>query len=106
VRCGIIKQKDRRDKMVMTPVKCPVCKGTKISKNGTRENGTQRYLCNDKDCPGKSFILEYTYNGCKPGIDADIINMTANASGIRDISRVLRISKTKVSSTLKKLKMH
>ena len=90
--------------MVKTEVKCPLCRSTKISKNGTGKNNTQRYICNNKECPQKSFMLDYTYNGCKPDIDATIIEMTANASGIRDISRVLKISKTKVSSTLKKLK--
>lgn len=90
--------------MVMTPVKCPVCGGTNISKNGKGVKAVQRYLCNDKECPGKSFLIEYSYNVRKPGIDEDIINMTANASGIRDIARVLKISKQKVSDTLKKQK--
>jgi hypothetical protein len=38
------------------------------------------------------------------GIDEQIVKMTANASGIRDISRVLKISTDKVMSTLKKRK--
>jgi len=84
------------------PVKCPVCGGTNVSKNGKGANDTQRYLCNDKTCPGKSFKTEYIYNGRKPGIDEQIIEMVANASGIRDTSRVLKVSKQKVSDTLKK----
>ena len=83
---------------------CPICKDTKISKNGTNEKGVQRYICKAKDCLGKSFLLEYTYNGCKPGIEEDI-QQTSNASGIRDISRNLEISTYKVMSTLKKRKM-
>jgi transposase-like protein len=51
---------------------------------------------------GKSFIVEYTYKGAAYGMDKKIINMTANASGIRDIARVLEISKQKVQNTLKK----
>ena len=50
----------------------------------------------------KSFMLEYIYKRCKPGIDETKIDMTANASGISDISRVLKISEGKVSSVLKK----
>jgi transposase-like protein len=50
----------------------------------------------------KSFMLEYVYNGCKPNIDETIIAMTANASGISDISRVLKVSEGKISSVLKK----
>ena len=49
-------------------------------------------------------MLRYTYNGSKPGIDEQIISMSANASGIRDIARVLGISTQKVLDTLKKRK--
>jgi transposase-like protein len=90
--------------MVLIAVKCPVCNGTDVSKNGKTENDIQRYICNTKECAGKSFMLEYSYNGCKPGIDKQIIDMTSNASGIRDISRNLKISTDKVMSTLKKQK--
>ena len=88
--------------MHMTHVKCPVCAGTKVSKNGTNKKGIQRYICSAEDCSGKSFLLEYTYNGARPGIDEDIIKQTSNSSGIRDISRNLGISTYKVTSTLKK----
>ena len=49
-------------------------------------------------------MLDYIYNGCKQGIDETIIDMTANASGISDISRVLKVSEGKVLSVLKKRK--
>jgi transposase-like protein len=88
--------------MVLVAVKCPVCGGTDVSKNGKNEYEVQRYLCNAKECLGKSFMTEYSYKGCKPGIEKQIIDMTANSSGISDISRVLKISRTKVSDTLKK----
>ena len=87
--------------MTMTSVKCPNCKGTAVSKNGT-ENGKQRYICNNKNCSMKSFMIEYIYNGCEPGVDEKIIAMTANSSGISDISRVLNVSESKVSRVLKK----
>jgi transposase-like protein len=92
----------RRDKPITTsPVKCSVCSGTRISKNG-KEGAKQRYLCGDKGCPGKSFVLEYTCNGWKPGINEQIITMAANASGIWDTARVLKVSEQKVGDTLKK----
>jgi transposase-like protein len=92
--------------MVLIAVKCPVCQGTDVSKNGrTKTTDTQRYICNDKTCSGKSFLLDYTYNGSKPGIEREIIDMTANASGMSDITRVLKVSRTKVSTTLKKQKI-
>ena len=64
----------------------------------------QRHLCGDRQCRGKSLILDYTYNGWKPGIDERIIDMAANAFGIRDTARVLKVSKQKVCDTLKKRK--
>lgn len=88
--------------MIQTPVKCPVCGGTNVSKNGKGASDIQRYICNNKECTCKSFMLEYIYNGRKPGIDGQIIDMAANASGIRDTARVLKVSKQKVSDTLKK----
>ena len=92
--------------MIEIEIKCPICGGTDISKNGKgRTTDTQRYICNDMTCSGKSFMLEYNNNGCKAGIEKQIIDMTANGSGIRDISRVLEISTDKVMSTLKKKKI-
>ena len=91
--------------MVLIRVKCPVCGGDDVSKNGRNRNDIQRYMCNAKECDGKSFMLEYKNNGCKPGIEKQIIDMTSNASGIRDISRNLKISTDKVMSTLKKQKV-
>ena len=88
--------------MVIVTVKCPRCFETNVSKNGKTMKGIQKYICNNEECTGKSFLLDYTYNGRKPGIDEQIINMAANASGIRDTARVLKISKQKVSDTLKK----
>jgi len=55
-------------------------------------------------CPRKIFMLEYAYNGNKPGVNEQIAKMMANASDIRDITRVLGISIDKVMSTLKKQK--
>jgi len=74
-----------------------------ISKNG-KEGTKQRYLRGGKDCPGESFVLEYTYDGWKPDINEQIINMAANASRIWDTARTLKVSKQKVSDALKKRK--
>jgi transposase-like protein len=106
VKYVIIEKNKEENAMVVIAVKCPVCQGIDISKNGKTKQEVQRYICNEKTCSGKSFLLEYTYNGAKPGIEGDIINMTANASGISDISRVLKVSETKVSQTLKNGKSH
>jgi len=89
----------------MVEVECPSCGGKNISKNGIGHQGAQRYLCNNNECPKKSFMLKYLYNGCQHGIEGKIIMNTANAQGIRDIARSLRISNQKELDTLKKQKI-
>ena len=88
--------------MSVVKVKCPVCGSENVSKNGTSKVGKQQYICNNKYCSKSSFILDYTYNACKPEIKNKIIPMTLNGSGIRDISRVLKISTTTVINCIKK----
>jgi len=78
---------------------CSHCDGTDLQKNGKGLNGTQRWYC--KEC-NKYFRLEYRYNACKKGVKEEIITMTLNSSGVRDIGRVLRISNGTVTSVLKK----
>jgi len=90
--------------MAKVDVQCPLCGKTEVVKNGKHRNGSQRYLCNNKECPETTFILDYTNKGCIPGTDEQIIRMAANGSGIRDTARVLGISKQKVSDVLKKQK--
>ena len=80
-------------------IQCPRCTGTDLQKNGKSTNGVQRYFC--KLCK-KNFRLDYCYNACKPGIKEKIIELTLNSSGVRDIGRVLSISKDTVCSVLKK----
>ena len=78
---------------------CPDCLGTDFTKNGTSSNGTQRWYC--KECC-RYFRLDYRYNAYKKGVKEKIIEMTLNNSGVRDIGRVLSISKDTVTSVLKK----
>ena len=87
--------------MATVQVKCPYCSGVNVVKNGKNKRGVQRYYCRDTQCKSY-FLLDYAYNGAKPGVNEQIVKMTSNASGIRDISRVLNISTDKVMSTLKK----
>ena len=90
--------------MATIEVKCPGCGETRVVKNGVSESGKQRYNCKNEACSVKSFQLEHVYTGCQPGINEKIVAMAANASGIRDTSRVLNVSQGKVISTLKKRK--
>ena len=76
---------------------------TDVVRNGKNKRGVAKYYCRKADCKSY-FQLDYAYNGCKPGINEQIVKMAANASGIRDTSRVINITTDKVMSTLKKQK--
>jgi transposase-like protein len=80
-------------------VQCPHCQGTDLQKNGKSPNGIPRWYC--KEC-NKYFRLTYRYNACKQGIKQQIIELTLNSSGVRDIGRALSISKDTVCAVLKK----
>ena len=87
--------------MVQTAVRCIHCKSKKVVKYGTQANGTPRCKC--KEC-GKTFQLEYLSAGASPEIKMQIVKMALNGSGMRDISRVLGVSRNTVDAVLKKLK--
>ncbi len=82
-----------------TPIKCRHCESENITKNGRRENGDQRWRCNS--CK-RSFQTDYRYNANKPGVKDQILEQTLNSSGVRDISRNLKIAKGTVIAELKK----
>ena len=80
-------------------IKCPHCESENLVKQGYTSNGTQKWQC--KECK-KHFRLSYRYKACAAGVKEKIIEMTLNNSGVRDIGRVLQISKDTVCAVLKK----
>ncbi len=88
--------------MTFITVCCPHCQSEQIVKRGKTRRGTQRYLCQNTACTTGSFLLDYRNRGCLPEVKHTIIDMSLNASGIRDTARVLRISTDTVLSELKK----
>jgi transposase-like protein len=71
------------------PISCPKCGSLAIKKNGRTASQKQRYRCNY--CFRQS-LTDYSYQGCRPETRQLIVPMTLNGAGIRDISRVLRVS--------------
>ena len=88
--------------MAFVPVSCPQCGDNHVVKRGRTEQGKQRYLCVNPECPKNTFLLDYSYNGALPEVKAKIIEMALNGSGIRDTARVLEISPTTVIGEIKK----
>jgi insertion element IS1 protein InsB len=88
--------------MTFIAVRCPHCQSEQIVKRGKTRRGTQRYLCHNTACTTGSFLLDDRHRGCLPEVKHTIVDMSLNASGIRDTARVLRISIDTVLSELKK----
>src|SRR5437016_14075679 len=88
--------------MTFIAVRCPHCQSEQIVKRGKTGCGTQRYLCQNTTCATGSFLLDYRYLGRLPEVKHQIIDMSLNASGVRDTARVLRISTDTVLRELKK----
>jgi transposase-like protein len=87
-------------------ITCPACGGNHITKSGLSALGSQRYRCQNPDCPTKTFMLNYRYKAYEPGVKERVVEMAINSSGVRDTARVLKISKGTVISTLKKKRRH
>lgn len=78
-------------KVVGEKITCRYCEG-KCIKHG-KIGAKQRYRCNS--C-GRTFIIDYSYNGYKPAINNRITRLVKEGCGIRSIARLLEISATTV----------
>ena len=88
--------------MVLIPVECPDCQRIEVSRYGTQPHGEQRYRCHNRECPRTIFLLHYHDKGRLPAVKQQIVAMTLNGSGVRDIVRVLGVSSATVIDVLKK----
>jgi insertion element IS1 protein InsB len=88
--------------MTFIAVHCPHCQSDQIVKRGKTARGTQRYLCQNALCTKGSFLLDSCNRGCLPEVKQTIIDMSLNASGVRDTARSLHICPNTVLRELKK----
>jgi transposase-like protein len=88
--------------MTFIAVRCPHCQRDQIVKRGKTARGTQRYLCQNTLCAKGSVLLDYCNCGCLPEVKHMIIDMSLNASGVRDTARSLHICPNTVLRALKK----
>jgi transposase-like protein len=87
---------------VLIAVKCPHCHSEEVIRHGKSSNGKQRFRCLNSGCPYQTFGLDNAYPGRKREIKKQIVDMTVNGSGVRDIARVLHVSTATVLKELKK----
>ncbi|MEP0914193.1 IS1-like element transposase [Leptolyngbya sp. GB1-A1] len=89
--------------MALIPVVCPHCQADRdVVKNGKTAQGKQRFLCRSEICQGRTFMLNPSYPGRTSAVKEQIVEMSLNGSGIRDIARVLQVSTRTVIGELKK----
>lgn len=88
---------------VWLAVHCPHCQSTDVKKHGTSSSGKRRYRCLNPDGPYETFSQSIDYPGRRQEVKQQIVEMTLNGSGVRDIARVLHISTATVIKELKKV---
>ena len=88
--------------MAEAAVKCPHCQSEAVVKYGKMSNGKERFRCQQSAACGRTFLRTYAYPGCLPTVKQQIVDMTLNGSGIRDIARVLHVGPNTVMRELKK----
>ena len=87
---------------VLIAVCCPHCQSREVVRYGKSTNGKQRFRCLEVECPYQTFSLKSAYPGRSRVVKQQIVEMTLNGSGVRDIARVLHISTSTVIRELKK----
>ena len=88
--------------MAEAAIKCPHCQSEVVVKYGKASNGKERFRCQQTSRCGRTFIRSYAYPGCLPTVKQQIVDMTSNGSGIRDIARVLHVGSNTVLREVKK----
>ena len=88
--------------MAEAAIRCPHCQSDAVVKYGTTSNGKERFRCQQTSQCGRTFLRSYAYPGCLPTVKQQIVDMTLNGSGIRDIARVLQVGPNTVLKELKK----
>ena len=83
-------------------IRCLHCQSEAVGKYGTASNGKARFRCQQRGQCGRTCLRVYAYPGRLPEVKRQIVEMTLNGSGVRDIARVLQVSPTTVIGELKK----
>ncbi|PSR57267.1 IS1 transposase [Adhaeribacter arboris] len=82
---------------VQIKINCPHCQSSKVVKNGKKKNGSQNLLC--RNCQ-KQFQPIYRYRGADPTTKRLIRRLLERNNGVRDIEKLLEVSRKCVLSNL------
>jgi len=88
--------------MAEAAIRCPHCQSEAGVKYGKASNGKERFRCQQNAQCGRTCLRSYAYPGCLPTVKQQIVEMTLNGSGIRDIARVLHVGTNTGIKELKK----
>ena len=81
---------------------CPHCQSEAVVRYGRASNGKERFRCQQRESCGRTFLRLYAYPGGLPPVKRQMVEMTLNGSGVRDMARVLQVGPNPVLKELKK----
>ena len=88
--------------MAEAGVRCRHCQSEAVVKYGKASTGKERFRCQHSTQCGRTFLGSYAYPGCLPTVKQQIVELTRNGRGRRDITRVLRVGPNPGRKELKK----
>jgi hypothetical protein len=88
--------------MVRVPVTCPYGHSDQVLHGGHTETGPQRSRGQQTTCAHRSFVLEPADNGRLPQVKDHMSAMALNGRGLRETTRVWKISPTPVMNAWQK----
>ena len=88
--------------MAVEAIRCPHCASEAVVKYGRASKGKERFRCQQAEPCGRTFIRADAYPGRLSEVKRQIVEMTLNGSGVRDIARVLQVSPSTVIGELQK----
>jgi transposase-like protein len=92
--------------MAEAAVKCLYCQSEAVVRYGKTSNGKERFRCQQTSQCGRTFLRSYAYPGGLPTVKQQIVDMTLNGSGSRDIARVLHVGSDTVTVMRELKKMY
>jgi len=88
--------------MAEASVRCPHGQRETVGKSGKARNGKGRLRWQQREGCGRTFLQTYADPGWLPAVKRQLVEMTLQGRGIRDLARVLHVGPNTVLKELKK----